>query len=179
MILETERLILRPWRDDDRPLFADFLADPEVMRFYPRPRTREEANDWIDANIAGLEKGTGHFLAAERKSDGAFIGLIGTSEFDFDLPGHPKREVGWVLGKDYWGHGYAPEGARASLAHAFDVLGVPEVVAFTYRGNLPSRRVMEKLGMTRDPADDFDHPRIAEGDPIRPHVLYRIAKPTS
>jgi RimJ/RimL family protein N-acetyltransferase len=177
MILETARLILRPWEDRDRPLFADFVADPEVMRFYPRPKTRKEADAWIDANIAGLARGTNAFLAAERKSDGAFMGLIGSAEFSFTLPGNPRREIGWLLGRAFWGQGYAPEGARASLDHAFGVLGLPEIVAFTYHGNLPSQRVMQKLGMTRDPADDFDHPNIPEGDPIRPHVLYRVRNP--
>ncbi|GLQ08907.1 acetyltransferase [Devosia yakushimensis] len=177
MNLETERLLLREWRDADRDAFAAIVADPHVMRFYPATRSRAEADAWIDKMIEGRANGTGQFLAVERKSDGAMLGLTGTADINFAIPTAPKLEIGWVLGQDYWGQGYAPEAARAALEHAFTQLNAPEVVAFTARVNLPSQRVMQKLGLVRDPAADFDHPRIPEGHPLRAHVLYRLANP--
>jgi RimJ/RimL family protein N-acetyltransferase len=172
--LETERLVLREWRDADRDAFAAIVADPRVMRFYVSTRTREQADAWVDKMIAGHARGSAHFMAVERRSDGALLGLTGTADMDFAVPTSPRTEIGWVIGKQYWGQGYAPEAARASLAHAFDVLHLPEIVAFTARLNLPSQRVMEKIGMVRDPLADFDHPRVPKGHPLRPHLLYRI-----
>jgi RimJ/RimL family protein N-acetyltransferase len=177
--LETERLILRERRDADRPIFAAIVGDPHVMRYYPATRTRAEADAWIDRMIAGLADGTSAFLAVERHSDGALLGLTGTGLIRFEIPTAPKLEIGWLLGQQYWGQGYAPEGARASLAHAFDTLGAPEVVAFTARINQPSQAVMSKIGMTRDPAADFEHPSVPVGNALRPHVLYRIANPAT
>lgn len=177
MKLETERLILRPWEERDRDPFAAIVGDPHVMRYYTHPRTREQADAWFDKMVAGLEAGTSRFLAAERKVDGALLGLVGTADIDFEIPTNPKTEIGWVLGEAYWGKGYAPEAARACLDHAFTILNLPELVAFTTRANLPSQRVMEKIGMIRDPEADFDHPKLPVGHPVRPHVLYRIANP--
>jgi RimJ/RimL family protein N-acetyltransferase len=176
--LETERLILREWRDADRPVFAAIVGDPHVMRYYPATRTRAEADAWIDRMIAGLADRTSAFLAVER-SDGALLGLTGTGLIRFEIPTAPKLEIGWLLGRQYWGQGYAPEGARSSLTHAFEVLGAPEVVAFTARINQPSQAVMSKIGMTRDPMADFEHPSVPVGNPLRPHVLYRIANPAT
>ncbi len=175
-MLETERLILRPWQDADRAPFAAIVGDPHVMRFYPNTRDRAAADAWIDKMIAGLGAGTSAFLAAERKSDGELIGLIGTARIDIPLRGNPAEEIGWVLGSQYWGQGYAPEGARAHIDQAWR-RGLPELVAFTAAVNHPSQRVMVKIGMSRDTMGDFLHPRIAENHPLRPHVLYRITNP--
>lgn len=177
MIFETERLIIRPWRDADRAVYAGFNADPVVRRFYQSMPTPAETNAIIDRFIAGFAADGHGFLAVERKSDGAFIGDVGIGPVTFPLRGNPPVEIGWLLGQQYWGQGYAPEAARAWIAHAFDTLGLPEVVAFTAVPNLPSQRVMTKLGMTRDPAGDFQHPAIPDGHALRPHVLYRIANP--
>lgn len=177
MRLETDRLILRPWTDTDRAAFAAIVGDPHVMRFYTHTRTREQADLWIDKMISALAEGTAHFMAVERKGDGALLGLTGTANIDFHIPTDPLVEIGWVLGKDYWGQGYAPEAARAALAHGFDVLGLTEIVAFTAAINAPSQRVMQKLGMVRDPLADFEHPRVPENHPLRPHVLYRLKRP--
>lgn len=178
MRLETDRLVLREWREEDRPLFAAIVGDPHVMRYYVAPKTITQANAWIDKMVAGLEDGSGQFLAVERKSDGALMGLTGTANIGFHIPTKPKLEIGWVLGKQFWGQGYAPEGARASLAFAFETLCAPDVVAFTASINEPSQAVMKKIGMTRDIAADFEHPSVPEGNPLRAHVLYRIANPS-
>ena len=177
MRLETERLILREWTDADRDAFAAIVGDPHVMRYYPSTRSRAEADAWMDKMIAGLAEGTSHFLAVERKEDSALLGLTGTADINFAIPTNPKVEIGWVLGQPYWGQGYAPEAAKASLQHGFEVLKLPEIVAFTAAINQPSQRVMTKIGMVRDPAADFEHPRVAEGHPLRSHVLYRVANP--
>lgn len=114
--------------------------------------------------------------AAELKETHAFIGFIGLSHIPFEAHFTPAVEVGWRLASAYWGQGYATEGARASLEAAFTELGLSEIVSITAPANLRSRRVMERIGMSRDPAEDFDHPRLSEGDPLRRHVLYRIGR---
>ncbi len=177
MTHESPRLILRPWEEHDRALFAAIVADPDVMRFYPSTRTRVEADAWVDRMVSRYADGTSNFMAVERKSDGALMGMLGTAEITFHIPTDPRLEIGWLLGKQYWGEGYAPEGALVMLAYAFDTLHAPEVVAFTSRLNTPSQRVMEKLRMVRDPSADFEHPNVPPGNPLRPHVLYRIPNP--
>ncbi|MEO8684735.1 MAG: GNAT family N-acetyltransferase [Devosia sp.] len=179
MRLETERLVLREWEDRDRPYFAAIVADPYVMRYYPATRSHSEADAWIDRMIAGYAAGTAHFMAVERKTDGALLGLTGTAGIAFAIPTAPQIEIGWLLGQQFWGQGYAPEAARAAMAHAFDVLGHKEVTAFTATINRPSQRVKEKLGMRRDPAANFEHPNVPAGHPLRPHVLYRVANPAA
>jgi RimJ/RimL family protein N-acetyltransferase len=181
VILETERLLLRPWRDADRTPLAAIFADPEVKRFYPGVLTAEETSAQIDAAMARAAVDGFGFYAAELKQDGRLAGWLGISRI-----GEPTRsaiggpcdvEIGWQLDKTLWGRGLAPEGARAWLAYGFGTLALPEIVAFTFRGNLPSRCVMEKIGMRYAAASDFDHPRLAEGHPLRPHVVYRISRP--
>ena len=183
MRLETERLILRPWEDRDRAPFAEIVGDPEVRRFYPRTLTPAEAsaeidNAWAQARAVGF-----HFQAAELKSDGALVGLVGIGRIPeltkTAIPGRPEVEIGWLFARRFWGRGLAPEGARAWLDYAWQTLDLPAIVAFTAAVNLPSQRVMHKIGMTHDLSGDFDHPRIAEGQPLRPHVLYRIANPAA
>jgi RimJ/RimL family protein N-acetyltransferase len=179
--LETERLILRPWEDRDRAPLATILGDPHVRRFYSSVATPEETSRQIDGAIAEKAANGFHFEAAELKASGALIGLIGIGVIPERLraaiPGRPKVEIGWQLDRAVWGRGLAPEGARAWLAYAWEVLGLPEIVAFTAELNRPSQRVMEKLGMQRDPAGDFDNPRLDPGHPLRPHLLYRITNP--
>ena len=174
MILQTERLIIRPWRHEDRAHYAAFNADPVVRRFYRTVLTPQETEAVIDRFIAGFETDGYGFLAVERKSDGAFIGDVGIAPMTFPLRGNTPVEIGWLLGQQYWGQGYAPEAAQAWIDHGLGTLGLPEIVAFTAVPNLPSQRVMTKLGMTRDPEGDFEHPGIPEGHALRPHLLYRI-----
>jgi len=172
MTLETPRLLLRPWRDSDREPFAAMNADPRVMRYFLSTLTRQQSDALVDHCEAHLERHGFCPLAAELRETGEFIGFIGLSIPAFTAHFTPCVEIGWRLGFDHHGRGLATEGAREVLRHANG-----EIVSFTSAVNLPSRRVMEKLGMRRDAADDFDHPRIPEGHPLRPHVLYRIHLP--
>ncbi|MBN9309344.1 GNAT family N-acetyltransferase [Devosia sp.] len=180
MRLETERLTLRSWEERDRAPLASILGDPEVRRFYPSALTPEQAGAQLDFAMERQAAVGVHFGAAELRSTGRLVGLIGLAwipdETRDAIPGRPAVEIGWQFDKSLWGQGLAPEGARAWLEHGFDALGLSEIVAFTFRGNLPSQRVMTKIGMTRDPAGDFEHPRLPPGHPLRPHVLYRISR---
>jgi RimJ/RimL family protein N-acetyltransferase len=178
VILETERLILRPWRDEDRAPYAAMVGDPYVRRFYLVTMNREQADAAIDTYIEYLQRDGFGLLAVERKSDGAFIGDVGLVPVVMPIRGNPPVEIGWLLGQQYWGNGYAVEAARAWIDVAFNKLALPEIVAWTAVSNLPSQRVMQKLGMTHDPADDFLHPKVPEGHPLRPHVLYRLKRPS-
>jgi RimJ/RimL family protein N-acetyltransferase len=174
--LTTPRLILRPWRDDDVDAFAAMFADPAVMEFLG-PQQDRAAIDAIVGRVRAHFKQHGFgWWAAELKETGAFIGFIGLATISFEAHFTPAVEVGWRLASAYWGQGYATEGARASLEAAFIRFGLSEIVSITVPANARSRRVMERIGMTHDPADDFDHPRLAEGDPLRRHLLYRIAR---
>ncbi|RFU42396.1 N-acetyltransferase [Actinomadura logoneensis] len=173
--LRSERLVLRPWREDDRAPFAALNADPEVMEHFPAPLTRAESDALLARLNAAIEERGFGFWAVEVAETGRFIGFTGLSVPRFDAHFTPAVEVGWRLARESWGHGYATEAARRSLDHAFDDLALPEVVAFTAVENVRSRAVMHRLGMTHDPADDFDHPSLPEGHRLRRHVLYRIS----
>jgi RimJ/RimL family protein N-acetyltransferase len=174
--VETERLLLRGWSDADPEPFADMNADPEVMR-YMTGRLDRADSDALAARIVEDWAANGFGLwAVERRSDGRFIGFAGLWRPRFEAPFMPAVEVGWRLARDAWGFGYATEGGRASVRYGFEEVGLDEIVSFTAVHNARSRRVMERLGMTRDPADDFDHPRIEPGHPLRRHVLYRLSR---
>jgi RimJ/RimL family protein N-acetyltransferase len=171
--IETARLRLRPWRDADREPFWAMTCDPEVMRYLP-PRTRAESDAGVDRQMT-MQADHGHCLwALEHRDENRFIGFCGVIP-----PGSPtfEYEVGWRLASDLWGQGYAREAAEASLGWAWRHLDTPAVVAITTRDNARSWGLMERLGMIRYPDEDFDHPDLAEGDPLRPHVLYRIHRP--
>ena len=165
---------MRPWREADLEPFAELNADPEVMEFFHAPLTREQSDAHVDRIRAGFDEHGWGLWAAERLDSGAFIGFIGLTVPSFDAPFLPGVEVGWRLARQHWGHGFATEGGRASLAFAFDALGLDEVLSFTTVENRRSRRVMEKLGLHHHPDLDFDHPNVPEGSRIRPHVYYRI-----
>jgi ribosomal-protein-alanine N-acetyltransferase len=170
--LRTERLLLRPWREEDREPFAALNADPEVMAHFPAPLSRKESDALIDRHQAGLEAGEPGVHAAEVLATGEFLGFIGLAVPRFEADFTPCVEVGWRLARAAWGHGYATEGARAAVAYGFEELGLPEIVSFTAVGNARSRAVMERLGMAYDRT--FEHPNLEPGHPLRPHVLYRL-----
>ena len=177
--LRTERLVLRRWRDADREPFAALNADPEVMELFVRPLARDESDDMVDRIEATFDRDGYGLWAVEGLADGRFAGFVGLWPTPPELPFSPAVEVGWRLARHAWGAGLATEGARAALADGFGRLGLDEVVSMTSVLNVRSQRVMEKLGMTRDPADDFEMPSVPVGHPIRNHVLYRLANPAS
>ncbi|GAA0961873.1 GNAT family N-acetyltransferase [Kribbella koreensis] len=172
--LTTDRLLLRQWKDSDRETYAALNADPAVMEHFPNALTRAESDTMVDRLTAAIDERGFGFWAAEVRETGQFIGFIGLSVPSFEASFTPCVEIGWRLVKDAWGNGYATEGARASLAHAFGPLGLDEVLSFTTTTNKPSQRVMERIGMTY--VEDFDHPRLAAGHPLQRHVLYRITR---
>jgi RimJ/RimL family protein N-acetyltransferase len=158
-------------------VFAAMNADPVVMAHFPAPLTGAESDALAD-DIASRLAARGFGLwALEIPGVVPFAGVVGLAVPTFTASFTPCVEIGWRLAAAHWGHGYATEAARAVLAHAWAVLGLDEVVSFTTAGNTRSRAVMARLGMRYDPADDFDHPRLPPGHPLRPHVLYRIARP--
>src|SRR3954447_6688640 len=174
--IQTDRLILRRWQDADREPFARMNADPEVMEHFPAQLSREESDGLIDKIEAHFESRGFGAWAAELRAEGEFIGFIGLAVPRFQAAFTPAVEIGWRLDAAHWGSGLASEGARAVVRHAFEVVGLEELVSFTVPANVRSRRVMEKLGMTRDPRDDFDHPDLLAGHPMQRHVLYRLRR---
>ena len=172
-MIETERLILRPWRKADREPFWAMACDPLVMAHLP-PLTRAESDAAVDRMIA-TEREHGHvFWALDRKVEGDFIGFCGVLP-----PRAPifEYEIGWRLAYHAWGLGLAREAAEASLSWAWQNLPVPTIMAITNFANTRSWGLMERLGMARYPAEDFDHPDLADDDPLKPHILYRIHRP--
>ncbi len=174
--LESPRLRLRLWRDTDLPAFAALCADPKVMRYFPAPLSRLES-------AALIGRFRGHFAeygygmwALEHNDTGAFIGCTGLLNVSFAAAFTPAVEIGWRLAPEYWGLGYASEAAWAVLRCAFDRLALDQVVSFTSEPNLPSQKVMQAIGMQCDLEGSFEHPRLDEGHPLRPHVLYRISR---
>lgn len=169
----TRRLLLRQWRESDLEPFAALNGDAEVMRYFPAPLTRAQS-DALAQRARGAIAETGWGLwAVEHASSGSFIGFVGLAEPSFDAHFTPAVEVGWRLRREYWGNGYATEAACAALSFGFVQLALAEIVSFTAAANTRSRKVMTRLGMTHDPADDFDHPGV--DGPLRRHVLFRIS----
>jgi RimJ/RimL family protein N-acetyltransferase len=172
--LRTPRLILRRWREPDLEPFAALNADEDVMRYFPSPLTREESDALAEGQGMLIRTRGWGLWATELVETKTFIGFIGLAEPGFVAHFTPAIEVGWRLAKAHWGKGYATEGARAALTFGFQELGLQEIVSFTSVSNKRSERVMQRIGMTHDPDEDFDHPLLHPGDPLRRHVLYRL-----
>jgi RimJ/RimL family protein N-acetyltransferase len=177
--VRTERLVLRRWRAEDREPFARLNADPEVMRHFRSTLDRSASDLLVERIEAEFEERALGLWAVEVVGEAPFAGFVGLHHAAFPAHFTPAVEIGWRLARPHWGRGYATEGARAALADGFDRLGLAEVVSLTVPANTRSRAVMERLGMTRDEADDFDHPSLPEGHPLRRHVLYRLSRPAS
>jgi len=171
--LLTERLLLRRWRAEDRDPLADMNADPRVMAHFPKTMTFEESQAMFERFHAHVDEQGFGVWAVEIPGVAACAGFLGLWRPKFAAHFTPCVEMAWRLATEHWNHGYATEGAKAVMTYGFETLGLPELVAYTAVENLRSRRVMEKLGMTRNPADDFDHPNMPEGHPVRRQVLYR------
>jgi len=174
----TDRVRLRRWRSDDREPFAALNGDPEVMEHFPSTLTPQESDALIDRIEAFFATHPYGLWAVERRDTHSFIGFAGLSLQTFEAHFTPAIEVGWRLAREQWGHGFATEAGNAAIAYAFQSLRLAEIVSMTATTNVRSQRVMERLGMTRDPADDFDHPGVPAGHPLRHHVLYRLSRPT-
>jgi RimJ/RimL family protein N-acetyltransferase len=175
-MIQTDRLILRAWRDDDLAPFAALNADARVVEFLPGALTREQS----DATAARIRD---HFArrgfglwAVEVPGVAPFVGVVGLSVPSFEAHFTPCVEVGWRLAFDHWGRGYATEAARAALDYGFGPLGLDAIVSFTVPDNRRSRAVMERIGMRRSPVDDFEHPSLPPGHRLRRHVLYRLSR---
>jgi RimJ/RimL family protein N-acetyltransferase len=176
-VLRGARVLLRGWTPDDASPFAALNSDPIAMEFLPGCLTRAESDALIERLQAGLEaRGWGLWCL---EVDDECAGFVGLSVPTFEAAFTPCTEIGWRLAPKFWGRGYATEAAHLSLAFGFRQVGLPEVVSFTTVNNQRSRRVMERIGMARDPREDFEHPRLPAGHPLRAHVLYRIRSPSS
>jgi ribosomal-protein-alanine N-acetyltransferase len=174
--IHTPRLLLRPWRDEDLTPFAAINADPRVMECFPAPLDRAES-DAVAARIRAHFARHGFAQWAVEVPDVApFIGFVGLAATPFEAHFTPCIEIGWRLAHAHWGRGYATEAARASLEFGFESLALDEIVSFTAPMNRRSRAVMERIGMTHSPADDFEHPSLPAGHPLRRHVLYRVQR---
>jgi ribosomal-protein-alanine N-acetyltransferase len=174
--LATERLWLRPWRDTDLAAFAAMSADPAVMEFLLPLAGPGACEEWAARLRAHWrEHGFGRWVI-ELPGEASFAGVVGLAWIPYEAHFTPAVEIAWRLARAYWGRGHASEAARAALDYGFDALGLAEIVAVTVPANQRSRRVMERLGMTRDPSDDYDHPNVPEG-PLKQHVLYRLRNP--
>jgi ribosomal-protein-alanine N-acetyltransferase len=171
-MMRTERLVMRAWKESDRAPFAQLNADPEVMEHFPEMLTPAQSEGFADRIEAGFEERGWGLWALEL--DGEFIGYTGLQPVSFAAHFTPAVEIGWRLARGAWGHGYASEAARAAATYAFAELELPELVSFTVPDNTRSRAVMERIGMTHDAADDFDHPKLPDGHAMQRHVLYRL-----
>jgi RimJ/RimL family protein N-acetyltransferase len=176
--LRTDRLILRNWQDDDRALFHRINSDDRVMEFFPMRRSREQADALLDELRETIDE-LGYGFTAAEVADGriciGFVGLLPTDMVSIFPSG--TVEIGWRLATEFWGNGYVTEAAKAWLAFGFDRLGLDEIVSFAVWNNHRSTAVMRRIGMTADPASDFDHPRVPDTHPqLQRHVTYRLSR---
>ncbi len=173
--LTTQRLRLRSWRPADREPFAQLNGDPLVMAHFPAILSRAESDALLDRLAQNLNRRGFGFWAVEEQATGQLIGFVGLNIPGFEAHFTPAVEVGWRLARPFWGQGYATEAARCALKHGFEQLGLTEIVSFTVPDNWRSRAVMERLGMTHNPQEDFDHP-LLPGHRLERHVLYRLSQ---
>jgi RimJ/RimL family protein N-acetyltransferase len=173
--LHTDRLFLRQWRDEDHAPFAAMNSDSRVMEFFPGLLSSSESDALATEIRARIARRGWGMWAVQIEGEAPFIGFVGLNVPEYTIPASPCVEIGWRLAAAYWGKGYASEAARGALRVAFETLDLPEVVAFTAVGNQRSRAVMERLGM-HNSGENFEHPRVAPGHPLREHVLYRMPR---
>lgn len=177
-LLETERLILRNWREEDRPFFHHINSDDTIMEFFPFRRNRDEADAVMDLIRDGITRNGFGFAAVTLKETGQPLGFVGLHK-PAGLVNLPEGsiEIGWRLAPEFWGKGYVTEAARAWLAFGFDILDLDEIVSFAVVDNERSIAVMRRIGMRHDPAGDFDHPGVPDSHPhLKPHALYRLSQ---
>jgi len=173
--VQTQRLILRQWREQDRLPFAAMNADPQVMKYFPTTLSSLQSDALVDRFINDIESSGWGFWAAERVDTGEFIGFIGINYSLDGLPFAPCVDIGWRLARQHWGLGFATEGARAVMDYAFDGVNLSAVVSMTPVNNRASEHVMKKIGM-RKQRSTFMHPKVADGDPLQEHLLYSVTR---
>ncbi|MBS4163765.1 Acetyltransferase [Candidatus Protochlamydia amoebophila] len=173
-VIKTERLVLRQWCEDDLEPFAKLNADPRVMEWFPSTLSRAGSDDLAKRISPKLQEQGWGLWAVSIPDISSFIGFIGLAGPTFNAHFTPAVEVGWRLAYEYWGKGYATEGALAALKYGYEMLNLKEIVSFTTLANQRSRHVMEKIGMHHDPKDDFDHPKLPKDHLLKKHVLYRM-----
>ena len=171
-MIETERLILRPWREDDIPPFAEMNSDEEVMEYLPKCLSLEETVQFYNRIVAEHSTFGNGLYAVETKSDGSFIGYVGFHHFDFEEEFSPGVEIGWRLAGKHWNKGYATEAAKACIDYARRHRLFNEIYSFTTVCNSRSKRVMQKIGMNQ--VGFFSHPSLPRGHRLKPHVLYKL-----
>ena len=174
--LTTERLLLRRWRESDKEPFAELNSDPVAMEHFPSTHTREQSDALVEHFDGAIDERGWGLWAVEVVASGDFIGFVGLNPPPWEAHFTPAVEIGWRLRRQHWGNGYATEAAQEALRFGFEDLDLEEIVSFTLPENRRSRAVMERLGMTHHPADDFEHPGLPEGHPMRLHVLYRVTR---
>lgn len=175
-MLQTDRLILRQWEESDYLPFIKMGLDPIVMEHFPSLLTKDESLEFINKFKDIIDKNEWGLWAVELKENEEFIGYIGLHSQPEQFEFSPCVEIGWRLAKEYWGNGYATEGAKAALEYAFNKLHLNKVVSFTAVINIPSESVMKKIGMTK--VGEFNHPKLSSGHHLEKHVLYEILSPT-
>jgi RimJ/RimL family protein N-acetyltransferase len=175
-VIETDRLILRTWRESDAAKYCQINQDPKVIELVRLPMTMQEAEEFIQTANQQYEKLGYTLWAAEEKSTGNLTGFIGLNRVTWQKPFGPAVEIGWRLGSEYWQQGYATEGARAVLTYGFTHCELTEIIAFTVPENVRSVRVMEKIGMQRDMQGDFLHPNLPLDHKLSKHILFKITK---
>jgi RimJ/RimL family protein N-acetyltransferase len=174
-IIQTERLILRQWRDSDRQSFARLNADPLVMKHFPETLTRAQSDAQIDRFRDSINRLGYGFFSVQLRSSPECIGFIGVNFSESGLPFAPCSDIGWRLSRAHWGRGYATEGAKASMDFVFQEMGVQEIVSITPVSNVASERVMQKIGLTKQ-SPNFIHPGLKQGHHLAEHLLYKINK---
>ncbi len=174
--LETERLILREWREEDFPHFARINADPLIMEYMPRVLPPKDSDKLAKRFIKHIKKHGYGMYALERKEDGAFMGTVGLNNVEFKAHFTPAVEIAWRLDYEFWGSGYATEAAKCIFKYGFEDLKLDEIVAFTVHDNVRSIHVMERLGMTHDETGDFDYPSLRKGHPLGKFILCRYLR---
>lgn len=175
-IIKTPRFTLRPWRESDLAPFAAMNADPQVMRHFPKMLTRQESDATVEFFQTHFTRHGFSLFSVELAATGDFLGFVGLAVPSFQAHFTPCVEIGWRIRSEFQGRGYATEAARAVLRFGFEQIKLQEIVSFTVPANERSWKLMERLGMTRNPADDFDHPKLPPDHPLRRHILYRISK---
>ena len=174
--IETERLYVRQWEEEDLHPFYKLNSSPKVMRFYPNLLSRKESDNFVCKASSQIDENGYSFWAIELKESSKLIGTMGIADVHFKEHFTPAVEIAWRLASQYWGFGYATEAAKAVFDYGYKELNLKEIVSFTVPENKRSIRVMEKIGLSRDPQRDFYHPKLPREHRLSRHVLYRTLK---